>query len=256
MRALGFVGLASALALVPACSPVAADSGRPASTMTTNAPDQPARGGWGGVPDAPLNPPAAQPGGWGANGWRGGAAGGPVAGDSGPGGMRPGGSGPDRPGMWHGGGRSQGEYRHVGRGYRLPHFWLSPNYIVSDWGRYGLWQPGYGQNWIRYYDDALLIDGGGRVLDGRYGLDWDRGNYDYGYGYGNGDDDYGYGGGGYDYRPDQSGDYRQGGVTVHRGPGTSVVVVQGQPGVTTTTTITYETVGGYRDRKHWKPRRR
>lgn len=247
MRALGFLGLASALALVPAGSPVAADSGRPASTMTTGA--APAAGGsWGGVRNAPLNPPTPQPGGWGANGWHGGAPGSPMAGDPRPGGMGPGG-----PAMRHGGGHWQGQYRHVGRGYRLPRFWLSPDYALSDWGRYGLGQPGYGQNWIRYYDDALLIDGGGRVLDGRYGLDWDRGNYDYGYG--NGDDDYGYGGGEYDYGHGggHGGDYHQGGVTVHHGPGTTVVVVEGQPSVTTTTT-TYENVVSYPHRRHWKPR--
>ena len=264
MRALGFLGLAGAIALVPAGSPVAADSGRAASTMTMNAPATAGHGDWGGVPNAPLNPPSPQPG-WGANGWHVGAPGGPMAGGPGPGGpppggMRPGGpgpmhpagpAGPGRPGMWHGGGGHwQGQYRHVGRGYRLPRFWLSPDYYLSDWGRYGLWNPGYGQNWIRYYDDALLIDGSGRVIDGRYGLDWDRGGYD------DGDDDYGYGGGGYDYGHGHGGygDYRQGGVTIHRGPGTTVVVVQGQPSVTTTTTTTYETVGTYPHKRKWHKR--
>jgi hypothetical protein len=39
---------------------------------------------------------------------------------------------------------------------------------------YGFPQPFAGGRWIRYYDDALLIDRWGRVHDGRYGWDWSR----------------------------------------------------------------------------------
>ena len=49
----------------------------------------------------------------------------------------------------------------AGPGARLAHVRLSRS--RSQGGR-----------WIRYYDDALLIDGDGRVHDSRPGWDWDR----------------------------------------------------------------------------------
>jgi hypothetical protein len=54
------------------------------------------------------------------------------------------------------------------------HSWREgPQFVVRNWHGYGFPQPFQGGRWIRYYDDALLIDRHGRVHDGRYGYDWD-----------------------------------------------------------------------------------
>jgi hypothetical protein len=53
---------------------------------------------------------------------------------------------------------------------------------VRNWRMYGFPQPFAGGRWIRYYDDALLIDGGGRVYDSRPGWDWDRYQDNWSYG--------------------------------------------------------------------------
>jgi hypothetical protein len=39
----------------------------------------------------------------------------------------------------------------------------------------------HGNRWVRYYDDALLIDRHGRVHDGRYGMSWDEYGDEWGY---------------------------------------------------------------------------
>ena len=277
MRGLAFWGSAAGIALVAAAAPLSADSGHGSSTTTTTTTGGAGASGWGGVPDAPLHPPMGQPGGWGPGGWQ----------DGGPG-MAPRGGAdfrgphPGRPGeegRFHDGdgsrGRYAGRYPRMGRGAILPHFWLSPEYYLSDWGDYGLGQPGYGQNWIRYYDDALLIDGRGRVIDYRYGMDWDRGRgrdrhegYGHeGYGaYGDGGYDYDYGYGQHGYHPGIPGP--QAPVVIRRGgpdgSSTTVVVVQSAPVVTTTTTTTsYEDVVTYGAARHvwhrhrvWRPRPR
>jgi hypothetical protein len=46
--------------------------------------------------------------------------------------------------------------------------------VIGNWQRYGFAQPGPDQRWIRYYDDAYLIDRDGRIVDTREGMDWDR----------------------------------------------------------------------------------
>ena len=83
-------------------------------------------------------------------------------------------------GHWHGGIDAPGgvgAYRPPYRGYRVPGYWVSPRFTVTDWNRYGLPQPLGGYHWARYYDDAVMIDHGGQVYDYRSGLDWD-GVYD------------------------------------------------------------------------------
>jgi Ni/Co efflux regulator RcnB len=64
--------------------------------------------------------------------------------------------------------------RRIDRGHMVPRFWASPRFHVRHWQMYGFPQPTAGHRWVRYYDDALLVDGRGRVRDGRYGMDWDR----------------------------------------------------------------------------------
>jgi hypothetical protein len=103
-------------------------------------------------------------------------------------------------------------WKHFGRGHILPPHFRNRQFFVHNWQSFGWPAPMPGGNWVRYYDDALLIDGYGRVVDGRYGWDWDRrgghsayddGGYDEGYAgsdyrddeYRDGDD-YGYDGDG------------------------------------------------------------
>ena len=99
-----------------------------------------------------------------------------------------------------------GRFRHPGRNFphrRLRHgvaihpFWFGPQFHIANWQMYGFAHPAPDHRWIRYYDDAYMIDRSGRVRDARYGMDWDR------YGERWADDDgipayYGRG----DYRPD------------------------------------------------------
>jgi Ni/Co efflux regulator RcnB len=111
------------------------------------------------------------------------AQGAPAAGHSWREGAMPTSSGPNRvvrevrqmhraPGGQHG--RRFGHIPRIGRGGFVSSGWFGPQFVVPNWNMYGFPQPYGGGRWIRYYDDALLIDRSGRVLDGRYGHDWDR----------------------------------------------------------------------------------
>lgn len=64
-------------------------------------------------------------------------------------------------------------HRRMNRGFVIHPFWFGPQFHISNWQMYGFGNPGDGR-WVRYYDDAYLIDRGGRVQDTRYGMDWDR----------------------------------------------------------------------------------
>ena len=66
------------------------------------------------------------------------------------------------------------EFRRFNRGQVLPSYWAGPQFQVRQWQVYGFPQPMAGHRWVRYYDDAHLVDGGGRIRDSRYGYDWDR----------------------------------------------------------------------------------
>jgi hypothetical protein len=107
-----------------------------------------------------------------------------------------------QPGMHHpmpmAGGRMHGFHR-FGRGHILPPQFRGRQFFVNNWQAFGWPTPMPGGQWIRYYDDALLIDGDGRVMDGRYGWDWDRRGDDMAY-----DDD------GYDGDYDRGDDYDDG----------------------------------------------
>jgi Ni/Co efflux regulator RcnB len=65
-------------------------------------------------------------------------------------------------------------FRRVHRGGFVPQFWWGPQFIVRNWSHHGFPQPFHGGRWIRYYDDALLIDRYGRVHDARSDWEWDR----------------------------------------------------------------------------------
>ncbi len=85
--------------------------------------------------------------------------------------------GPRRDGRWIGGWRAPGgwaAYRPAVRGYVLPRYWINPRFYVANWGRYGLYQPAPGYGWSRYYDDMVLTDAAGSIIDSRHNFDWDR----------------------------------------------------------------------------------
>lgn len=65
-------------------------------------------------------------------------------------------------------------YGRLHRGGFINSFWFAPQFFIGDWQAYGFSAPGDDQRWVRYYDDAYLVDGDGRVLDTRYGVRWDR----------------------------------------------------------------------------------
>lgn len=90
-----------------------------------------------------------------------------------------------RDGRWNGGWNAPGgwtSYRPASRGYALPGYWVNPSFYIGNYAAYGLARPQPGYGWSRYYDDAVLTDRDGRVIDSVRGLDWDR--------YGSGDDGY------------------------------------------------------------------
>lgn len=85
-------------------------------------------------------------------------------------------------GRWRGGWNAPGgwgAYRQPVRGYVLPSYWTAPQFYVGNYASYGLSQPPYGYQWSRYYDDAVLTDGNGRVWDTARGVEWN--DYDEGY---------------------------------------------------------------------------
>src|SRR3546814_6419553 len=77
----------------------------------------------------------------------------------------------------------------VERGAQMAPGWLSPRFHVLNWGLYGFPPPNPGLLWIRYYDEALLIDRDGWVHDSRHGLDWERYGEHWRYGQGVPEDD-------------------------------------------------------------------
>ena len=85
-------------------------------------------------------------------------------------------------GRWYAGWYAPGgwtSYRRPAYGYVLPRYWIQPTYYIGNYWSYGLPAPAYGYGWSRYYDDAVLTDRYGRVIDSRQGMAWDR--YDGGY---------------------------------------------------------------------------
>lgn len=94
-----------------------------------------------------------QPGGWGQGGWQSGTTPAPAA-------LSP--------------QAVNAGYHRPAVGENLPPAWLDPAYTVGNWQNWGLSQPGHGQRWVRYNDDAALIDTNGHVVDVRYGMNWQR----------------------------------------------------------------------------------
>ena len=146
---MGRIGIWAGAALfgfVPAGA-MAATTTSPAAPIPVGSPSASQTGAAAGM--------VTQPGGWGQGGWQSGTAPAPAALSP-----QPTGAGYHRPAV----------------GENLPPAWLDPTYTVGDWQNWGLSQPGSGQRWVRYNDDAALIDTNGRVTDVRYGMNWQRAN--------------------------------------------------------------------------------
>lgn len=61
-------------------------------------------------------------------------------------------------------------YRRWGVGQRLPSLFLSSIYFFDDYGEFGFGPPPFGDRWVRYGPDLLLVEiGTGRVVDVVYG---------------------------------------------------------------------------------------
>jgi len=78
-------------------------------------------------------------------------------------------------GRWSGGMRAPGgwsNYRRPSRGYQLDRYWMSSNFQIPDYYSYGLGAPANGYFWVRYYDDAVMVDSYGRVRDSVSDVQW------------------------------------------------------------------------------------
>ena len=73
------------------------------------------------------------------------------------------------------GGFNGGMFPHrLQRGFFVPPMWFGPQFMIGNWQTYGFTPPPPRHRWVRYYDDAYLIDHDGRIRDARHGMDWDR----------------------------------------------------------------------------------
>lgn len=62
-------------------------------------------------------------------------------------------------------------YRRWSYGQVLPHFFWVRDYWITDWWMFDLQRPPYGYEWVRYGDDALLVNiYTGEVLEAIYDL--------------------------------------------------------------------------------------
>ncbi|MDB5689805.1 MAG: hypothetical protein JWL91_1681 [Sphingomonas bacterium] len=251
---VGAIALASALA-VGATGLGAQASGRSAMAVGTvgTVGTVANGGGWGAVPQVGLTPPRGSN--WGPEGYRGdilypvtpaplaaAAAAAPPPGNFYADDVVTARDGWDDRGPGNADTSARG-YLRVGRGSVVPGYLRTSTYFVTDWRGYGLAQPGYGLRWVRYYDDALLIDANGRVQDTRYDVDWNRDGVRTTY-----VDEVFYEPDNYDRGFLPQGEavdpgvqvYRSGAdspnVSVHRNPdGSTTVVVRNEPQVTTST---------------------
>lgn len=66
------------------------------------------------------------------------------------------------------------QHRRLQRGFFVHPFWFGPQFHIMNWQQYGFAAPPRDHRWVRYYDDAYLIDRRGQVVDTREGLDWDE----------------------------------------------------------------------------------
>ncbi len=89
-------------------------------------------------------------------------------------------------GRWHGGMQAPGgwgAYHRPSRGFQLDRYWMANDFQIPDYDAFGLGAPPAGYFWVRYYDDAVLVDSYGRVRDSVSGIAWADASADAGYGY-------------------------------------------------------------------------
>ena len=65
-------------------------------------------------------------------------------------------------------------YRSPFRGFILPSYWMQPNFYIDDYARYGFAAPQDDFGWSRYFEDAVLTDSTGRVVDVVKDVDWNK----------------------------------------------------------------------------------
>jgi Ni/Co efflux regulator RcnB len=65
-------------------------------------------------------------------------------------------------------------YRTPVRGFVLPPYWMQPNFYIDDYARYGFPAPQDDFGWSRYFEDAVLTDSTGRVVDVVKDVDWGK----------------------------------------------------------------------------------
>lgn len=81
-------------------------------------------------------------------------------------------------GRWSAGWQAPGgwnSYRRLHRGHMLPSYWMGTGFRVPDYLSFGLAAPPQGYHWVRYYDDAVLVDSRGLVWDSRDAINWGDG---------------------------------------------------------------------------------
>lgn len=78
-------------------------------------------------------------------------------------------AGTQAPGGWHG-------WHRLRRGAHLPPYWMGNAFRIPDYLSWGLAAPPGGYFWVRYYNDAVLVDSGANVWDSVSGIGWDDGD--------------------------------------------------------------------------------
>ncbi len=85
--------------------------------------------------------------------------------------------GPRVQGRWHAGHRAPGGWQGYQRpfvGYQLPRYWVNPSYYIVNYSNYGFQAPQQGYQWVRYYDDAVLTDPRGYVVQAQPNVQWEN----------------------------------------------------------------------------------
>jgi Ni/Co efflux regulator RcnB len=78
-------------------------------------------------------------------------------------------------GRWQAGTQAPGgwaAYERPYRGFALPEYWRASSFQLANHAHERLPAPARGQRWSRYYNDAVLTDSRGHVVDMRIDHDW------------------------------------------------------------------------------------
>jgi hypothetical protein len=77
-------------------------------------------------------------------------------------------------GFGHGGFNQGGFSNNFFGGFAFGGFFHQPQFHVQNWQLYGFIAPQQDQRWVRYYDDAYLVDRRGYIHGRRQRVNWDR----------------------------------------------------------------------------------